>query len=147
MDFKSEYQALMNSEDTEHWGNGDWLDEIGDLANKYNMSSTDLKSVMKEVGADTYLQIIIDETIEIENTVPTIKNKWNSKFGGLLPSTMDKYRHSDYVIYNQEDGPDVKAQCLRTDADLTDVHYLRGGKGKINDYLRPDFREIVAITT
>jgi hypothetical protein len=83
-DFKRDFNELVNSsgeygdDDEIEYSNTDLLSLVGDLCNTYDMSSSDIKSVMGEVvDIRGLLKILYDETLEMEVGVESDEINWS----------------------------------------------------------------------
>lgn len=84
---------------------------------------------------------------QMKNTDP---NEWIFK---NEISEIGKNRLADYIIHNQEGGPDVKGQVLKHDADLNEIYYMRRDAVRSTNSVNQDWmtrasrREVEAITS
>lgn len=98
--FTQEFKALVNYDEYEQgYEMIDILSEVGDLCNKYNMTSDDLKQVIDNGDdVDNIIRILYDETLQSEAESENSLNKEYTEddvkdFGLWLGDNIKKFRN------------------------------------------------------
>lgn len=103
-DFKREFKKIVD--DTEEYEEGDEptmndiLSEVGDLCNKYEMSKSDLKTLIdNNEDVDGVLQIMYDDTEEEDNNESTLVRLEN-----MIRDIIEGELYLRDVPYSMEEG-------------------------------------------